>query len=211
MNVIVASPLGGEAPLDAGSVKMYGEDPSCVNFLAKHEELFKKTGKLENFVGRVGEFVTLYFVGGHGRMLLPPTASVGWMVLIMYTAMFDLVDDETSLRLIREFTEAGKVVGGVCHGSAAFVKAKLSDGSLLVAGSEVTGFSNSEEDAIGLIPAMTFLLETVLNNASGGKYVKAEKDWGEKVVVARDGKLATGQNSISAKGVGMAMLEAVGA
>jgi putative intracellular protease/amidase len=114
--------------------------------------------------------------------------------------MFDIVDDEASLQLIKEFAESNKVVGGVCHGSAAFLKAKLSDGSFLVAGSEVTGFSNSEGGAVGLIPAMPFLLETELNKVSGGNYVKAEQDWGEKVVVARDGKLVTGQNPSSAKG-----------
>lgn len=69
------------------------------------------------------------------------------------TAMFDIVDDASSLQLIREFFESKKVVGGVFHGSAAFLKATLSDGSSLIAGSEVTGFSNSEEDAVGLIPA----------------------------------------------------------
>ena len=69
MNVVVASPLGGEAPLDPGSVKMFGEDPSCANFLKNHEEHWKKTIKLEEFVGRTGEFEALYFVGGHGRKL----------------------------------------------------------------------------------------------------------------------------------------------
>jgi putative intracellular protease/amidase len=70
MNVVVASPLGGEAPLDAGSVKMFGEDPSCANFLKNHEKLWKKTAKLADFVGQSGQFEALYYVGGHGRMFL---------------------------------------------------------------------------------------------------------------------------------------------
>ena len=125
------------------------------------------------------------------------------------TAMFDIVDDPSSLQLIREFYESKKVVGGVCHGSAAFIKAKLSDGSFLIAGTEVTGFSNAEEDAAGVTALMPFLLETELNKVSGGKYVKAEQNFGEKVVVAKGGKLVTGQNPASAKGVAEAMVKSL--
>ena len=67
MKIVVASPKGGEAPLDPASVKMFGEDPSCANFLKNHEDLWKKTAKLSNFVGRAGEFEAVYYVGGHGR------------------------------------------------------------------------------------------------------------------------------------------------
>lgn len=133
------------------------------------------------------------------------------MADVYMTAMFDIVNDPSSLQLIIEFADSGKVVGGVCHGSAAFIKAKSSDGSFFIAGSEVTGFSNSEEDAVGLTAAMPFLLETELNKVSGGKYVKAEQDWGEKVAVAKDGRLVTGQNPSSAKAVATVILEAISA
>merc|ERR1712093_851476 len=80
-------------------------------------------------------------------------------------------------------------------------------GSYLLDGHAVTGFSTSEEDAVGLTSAMPFILEDQLNVASGGKFEKAGADWGEKVVVS--GKIITGQNPASASGVGQAILKAI--
>ena len=90
MDVVVASPNGGEAPLDAGSIKAFGADPSCANFLENHTGLWKNTEKLSGFVGRAGEFDALFFVGGHGRELLlafvsrckAAWAGLGWGWLI---------------------------------------------------------------------------------------------------------------------------------
>ena len=124
-------------------------------------------------------------------------------------AMFDLAMDETSHQLIREFYESGRVVAAVCHGPAALVNAKLSDGSYLINNAAVTGFSNDEEEAVGLTAVMPFLLETELNKNSGGHFQKASASWGEKVVVAKDGRLITGQNPASATGVGKAIYEAI--
>ena len=123
--------------------------------------------------------------------------------------MFDLATDETSLQVIREFSEAGRVVSAVCHGPAALINAKLSDGSYLIADSPVTGFSNDEEDSVGLTPAMPFKLEDELNKSSGGRFEKAKEPWGEKVVVGRDGRLITGQNPASAGAVGEAIYQAI--
>ncbi len=86
---------------------------------------------------------------------------------------------------------------------------KLSDGSYLVADTEVTGFSNDEEDEIKLSEFMPFMLETELNKKSGGKYVKAEKPWGERVVVSKGGRLITGQNPYSAEATGKALVDAI--
>lgn len=122
--------------------------------------------------------------------------------------MFDLAIDETSHQVIREFWEAGNVISAVCHGPAALVNVKLSDGSYLVSGSEVTGFSNSEEDAVGLSSVMPFMLETSLKE-HGGKFVKAQSDWGECVVIGKDGMLITGQNPASAGPIGKAILEKI--
>ena len=77
--------------------------------------------------------------------------------------MYDLATDAKSIQLIKEFFENGKIVGAICHGSAALVNVKLSDGSYLVADTEVTGFSNDEEDEIKLSEFMPFMLETELN------------------------------------------------
>ena len=123
--------------------------------------------------------------------------------------MYDLATDGNSIQLIKEFFESGKVVGAICHGSAALVDVKLSDGSFLVADTEVTGFSNDEEDQIKLSEFMPFMLETELNKKSNGKYVKAEKPWGEMVVVSKGGRLITGQNPYSANAMGKALVDAI--
>lgn len=113
--------------------------------------------------------------------------------------MFDIVNDEDSIALIREFWESGKIVSTVCHGSAALLNVKLSDGSYLIADTPVTGFANSEEDAINYSKYMPFMLETELSKISGGKYEKAAADWASHVAVAKEGKLLTGQNPGSAR------------
>lgn len=120
--------------------------------------------------------------------------------------MFDLVDDEDSRQLIAEFYSAGKTVAAVCHGPVVLVNVKI-DGKPLLQGLRVTGFSNEEEEIIGLTSAMPQLLEDEVKK-SGGMYVKADKPWSEKVVV--DGQLITGQNPASAAAVGRALAQALG-
>lgn len=122
--------------------------------------------------------------------------------------MFDLAKDPESHQLIREFYEKGNVVSAVCHGPAALTNVKLADGSYLVSGQEVTGFTNAEEDQAGLSSAMPFMLETQLE-ANGGKVLKADP-WAAKVVVSgKNGKLITGQNPASAAPIGAAILKAM--
>ncbi|KZM25508.1 uncharacterized protein EKO05_0008962 [Ascochyta rabiei] len=186
--ITVASPKGGESPLDPASVEAAKDDVS-VNFLKNNESVWKNTQKLDQFVGKAKDFDAIFYVGGHGPM-------------------FDLVDSPTSQQLIREFWEADKIVSAVCHAPAVFYDAKLSDGSLLLAGKEVTGFSNAEEEQAGLSDAVPFLPENALQKASGGKYVKAAEPWAEKVVVT--GRLITGQNPASATAVGEALAKALG-
>ena len=169
---------------------MFKEDPSSQNFLANQTALWENTDKLSAYVGRADEFDALFVPGGHGPM-------------------FDLATDETSRKVIAEFASKGKVVAAVCHGPAAFVNVTLPDGSHLLQGKEVTGFSNAEEDTMKLSEYMPFLLETKLNEVSGGKFVKAGEQWGEKVVVA--GKVITGQNPASAHKVGEEVVKALGA
>lgn len=123
--------------------------------------------------------------------------------------MFDLATSTVSHDLIAEFRSKNKILSAVCHGPAAFAYAKDKSGNFIVAGEEVTGFSNSEEDGAQLSSVMPFMLEDQLNAASGGKFVKADKDWGPKVVSARGGKLITGQNPASATGVGEAIYESL--
>jgi putative intracellular protease/amidase len=186
--ISIASPNGGAAPLDPASVEATKDDVESQDFLKTKEAIWKNTEKLESFLGRAGEFEAIFYVGGHGPM-------------------YDLAVDSTSHALINEFYAAKKIVSAVCHGPAALVNVKLPSGEYLLSGSKVTGFSNSEETAVGLMEAMPFSLEDKLNTASGGKFEKASQDWSEKVVV--DGKIITGQNPASAAAVGKAIYEAI--
>lgn len=120
--------------------------------------------------------------------------------------MYDLATDATSHKLIAEFAEANKIVGAVCHGPAALVNVKLSNGSYLVADKRVTGFTNTEEDQVQLTPYMPFMLETELK-AHGGKFEMAAEPWAPHV--ATDGKLFTGQNPASAAPIGEAIRKAI--
>jgi len=187
-DVIVASPAGGNAPLDPASIEMFKEDASSVRFLNQDKALWEKTDKLDAYVGRADEFDAVFVPGGHGPM-------------------FDLAVDEVSRKVIAEFASKGKIVSAVCHGPGAFVNVTLPTGEHLLKGKQVTGFSNTEEDTMGLSKAVPFLLEDKLNEVTGGKFVKADEPWGVKVVV--DGNILTGQNPASAKGIGEAIVEAV--
>jgi putative intracellular protease/amidase len=153
--------------------------------------MWKNTHKLSSFLGHAHEYEAIFFVGGHGPV-------------------FDLATDETCHRLVNEFYAANKVVSAVCHGPAALARVKLGDGTAyLLAGQRVTGFSNVEEEQVGLAKAVPFLLEDALNEASGGHFEKAKEPWGEKVVVSMGGRLITGQNPASAYGVGRAIYDAI--
>lgn len=185
-DITVASPAGGQAPLDPGSVEASKDDASATTFLNTKQDLWEKTNKLSSYKGKAKDFEAIFFVGGHGPM-------------------FDLATDEDSIALIKEFYEAGKIISAVCHGPAALINVKLNNGEHLLAKQAVTGFSNSEENTAGLSEKVPFLLETELNKASDGEYTKGD-DWSPKVVSGRDGKLITGQNPQSAAAVGKAIL-----
>ena len=185
---MVASPAGGKAPLDANSVEAFKEDESSVRFLKNHASVWENTAKLSEFSGRTDDFAAVFVPGGHGPM-------------------FDLATDATSQAIIADFAAKGKVVAAVCHGPAAFVNVRLPSGEMLLAGKKVTGFSNAEEDSVDLSKYMPFMLETKMNEVSGGRYEKAAELWGAKVVV--DGLVITGQNPASAKGTGEAIVKAL--
>jgi putative intracellular protease/amidase len=117
--------------------------------------------------------------------------------------MWDFPDDEAVHKTARGMYEAGAPVGAVCHGPAALVNVKLSDGSYLVAGKEVSAFTNDEEEKVGLTKVVPFLLATKLEER-GAKHLPAP-DFEKQVVVS--GRLVTGQNPASAAGVAEKMVE----
>ncbi|KAF3400139.1 Glyoxalase 3 [Penicillium rolfsii] len=194
VELTIASPRGGEAPLDPGSVKMFESDASSMKFLREQEALWKNTHKLSDFLQRIHEFDALFYVGGHGPM-------------------YDLHYDSESLSLIQKFSASGKAISAVCHAPTVFLRAITESGKSLLSGSTVTGFSNAEEDLVNMSSVMPYMLEDELNKVTNGSYVKADEPWGEKVVVSKtaDGAiLITGQNPASASGVGRALLESLG-
>ncbi|QKX57437.1 uncharacterized protein TRUGW13939_04550 [Talaromyces rugulosus] len=195
VEMTIASPKGGEAPLDPSSVKMFESDELSVNFHKNQQALWKNTERLAEIVPKAHEYDAIFYVGGHGPM-------------------FDLVNDPVSLSLIQTFASAKKPVSAVCHGPAVFVNATTPSGEPLIKNSTVTGFSNVEEKQVQLDHLMPFLLEDKLNEVSGNKFVSAEQPWGERVVVDKThqlgGLLITGQNPASAGGVGKELLKALG-
>lgn len=136
--ITLISPKGGAAPLDPSSVSASSSDSTSQEFLKTQSKLWETTQPLSSFLGKADGYDALFYVGGHGPM-------------------FDLKTDGQSHELIREFWEKGKVVSAVCHGPAALVDVKLKDGGYLVGGREVTGFTNVEEDQVGLTGAMPYV------------------------------------------------------
>jgi putative intracellular protease/amidase len=120
------------------------------------------------------DFDAVFYPGGHGPM-------------------WDMPDNQTSIALIEAFVRADKPIGAVCHAPVAFTNVRGKDGEYLVKGRKVTGFTNSEEQAVGLEEVVPFLLEDRLKER-GGKYSKAA-DFQPYIQV--DGLMVTGQNPAS--------------
>jgi putative intracellular protease/amidase len=134
----------------------------------------------------VADYDAIYLAGGHGTMWDFRSAELG--------------------RLLAEFYESGKIVSAVCHGPVGFLESKLSDGSWLVQGKDLTGFSWAEEQADNRHDIVPFNLEEELK-ARGARYTRALLPFGKHIV--EDGQLITGQNPASARGVGEAVARAL--
>lgn len=173
--VDVASTKGGEAPID--NQKPRGENPENVErFLDDQYALdkLKLTKRLDQVLSE--EYLGVFMPGGHGTM-------------------WDFPEDQRLGRLVGEMYDAGKLVGAVCHGPAAFVGAKRADGKPLVDGKRVNCFTDAEEKHVELDGVVPFLLESKLRE-QGGQVETAEKF---QEIVVEDGTLITGQNPASAK------------
>ncbi|MFD6691172.1 type 1 glutamine amidotransferase domain-containing protein [Micromonospora aurantiaca] len=177
-DVDLASVAGGEPPVDGRDEN----DTTQNDFLATAG--VTDTPKAAD-VDPAGYDVIL-FAGGHGTM-------------------WDFPDDPDLARIARSVYERGGVVAAVCHGPSALVNLTLTDGSRLIAGKRVAGFTNSEEAAVGLTDEVPFLLADKLGEA-GAQHVPAP-DFTEHVVV--DGRLVTGQNPQSARAVADAVVKLI--
>ena len=175
VNITLASPAGGQPPLDPSSDTPDAQTKDTKRFKADSEaqERLATTEKLADM--KAEDFDSVFYPGGHGPM-------------------WDLAVDKNSIELIETFIKQDKPVAFVCHSPAALKNVKI-DGEYLVKGKTVTGFSNTEEEAVQLTDVVPFLLEDVLK-ANGGNYERVA-DWESFVV--EDGLLITGQNPASSE------------
>lgn len=178
ITVDFASPQGGKAPVDPESVVLTDASSKMVWESIETRRQLDQTIPLAQI--DPAKYQGIFFAGGHGTM-------------------WDFADNADIQRITQTIWEKGGVVGAVCHGPAALVHVRLRNGEPLVKGKNLAAFSNDEETAGG--NPVPFLLETALIE-KGGKYTKAGL-WQKHVVV--DGRLVTGQNPASARGVGAAM------
>ncbi|MBU2360018.1 type 1 glutamine amidotransferase domain-containing protein [Loktanella sp. M215] len=175
-DITLASPKGGQPPLDPSSDTEDAQTPATDRFKKDDhaQTLLAHTTKLSEI--DADGFDAVFYPGGHGPL-------------------WDLSEDADSIALIETVTAAGTPLGAVCHAPAVFKNTKGTDGKPLVAGRTVTGFTNTEEEGAGLTAVVPFLVEDMLI-ANGAKYEKGD-DWASFVVT--DGKIVTGQNPASSE------------
>eukprot|EP01134_Creolimax_fragrantissima_P007357 CFRG7357T1 len=171
INVTFATPSGKAAPIDEGSQGENFQTELTKKWNANTEGLKKFDSPLTLSEVSAADYDAVFYPGGHGPV-------------------WDLVTDKNSIALIDAFDAAKKPVATVCHGPVVLVHTQI------VKGKNVTGFSNSEEKAVGLTEVMPFLLEDKLREL--GNYTKVD-DWQTHVVV--DANLITGQNPGSSERV----------
>ncbi len=180
LTVDFVSPKGGKAPM----VGVDLEDPLNKAFLDDSEQVSRVENTLNPAQIDPAEYGAIFYAGGHGTM-------------------WDFADNQELAAIAAAIYEAGGIVGAVCHGPAALVNIKLSDGAYLVANKTVAAFTNEEEAAVGLTDIVPFLLEAKLIER-GANFTKVANF--QVCVVASD-RLVTGQNPASAAGVGEKMVE----
>jgi putative intracellular protease/amidase len=173
--VTVASPKGGEPPLDPKSDTPEGQTELTERFKKDKaaQGVLATTVKLADV--KAADFDTVFYPGGHGPM-------------------WDLVEDPNSIALIEDFYNSGKPVAAVCHAPGVFRHVKI-DGESIVKGKRVTGFTNTEEEAVHLTHVVPFLVEDELKRL-GGLFEKVD-DWQSFAIT--DGRLVTGQNPASSR------------
>ena len=182
--ITIATPNGGDAPIDpsSDSPDAATKDTDRFNNDTEAKERIANTKKLADM--NTDDFDAVFYPGGHGPL-------------------WDLAEDKTSISLIERFYNENKPVAFVCHAPAALKSVKKSDGNPLVKGKNVTGFTNSEEAAVGLTDVVPFLVEDMLTE-NGGIYSKKE-DWAPYAL--EDGLLITGQNPASSELVAELLLK----
>lgn len=179
----LASPLGGQPPLDPSSDAPDAQTADTARFKADSDAQAALSSTVMLSTIKASDFDAVFYPGGHGPL-------------------WDLAEDKCSIALIEALHAAGKPVAAVCHAPAVLRHARSPDGSPLVEGKTVTGFSNSEERAAGLTDVVPFLVQDMLVEL-GGRY-SGVADWQPNVLT--DGQLITGQNPASSAPAAHALL-----
>lgn len=184
--LVLASPKGGQPPLDPKSDAPDAQSEDTARFKAdpQAQNALASTVRLAEI--KAEDFDAVFYPGGHGPL-------------------WDLAEDAKSVALIEALIAAGKPVAAACHAPGVLRDVKGPDGQALVKGKTVTGFTNTEEEGVGLTDVVPFLVEDMLK-ARGGVYSKGP-DWGPYVLT--DGLLITGQNPASSKPAAQALLAAL--
>jgi putative intracellular protease/amidase len=172
--IVLASPKGGQPPLDPKSNEPNFQTDLTRRFEADADAKAQLATTIRLDSVKAEDFDTVFYPGGHGPM-------------------WDLAEDQNSIKLIESMFRAGKPVALVCHAPGTLRHVKTPDGKPLVQGKKVTGCTNTEEEAVGLTKVVPVLVEDELK-AKGGIFSKAG-DW--QPYVLTDGLLITGQNPAS--------------
>jgi len=187
VEIVLASPLGGQPPLDPKSNEVAFQTEMTHRFEADAEATAQLAATVRLDSISQADFDTVFYPGGHGPL-------------------WDLAEDKHSIALIEGMLAAGKPVAAVCHAPGVLRHTKNADGTPLVKGRRVTGFTNTEEEAVQLTDIVPFLVEDMLK-ANGGNYSKGP-DWHPYALV--DGLLITGQNPASSELAAQKLLEVLG-
>jgi putative intracellular protease/amidase len=184
VEVTLVSPKGGQPPLDPKSDQPDFQTDATERFKNDAEAQARLASTLKLSDVSAEDFDAVFYPGGHGPL-------------------WDLAEDKNSIALIETMYASGKPVAAVCHAPAVLRNVSSEDGSPLVKGKNITGFSNTEEDAVQLTDVVPFLLEDELKT-KGANYTKAD-DWHPYAII--EGNLITGQNPQSSELVAQAVLE----
>jgi putative intracellular protease/amidase len=182
-DITVASPAGGQPPVDPKSEAPEAQTPATRRFYTDLDAIDKVAHTVKLSDVNIDDFDAVFYPGGHGPL-------------------WDLATDINSIKLIEDFYNTQRPVAFVCHAPAALINVKAENGQPLVKGKKVTGFSDTEEEAVGLTQVVPFLLEDELRRL-GAHYSKSA-DWSS--YATQDGLLITGQNPASSEAVAELLL-----
>jgi putative intracellular protease/amidase len=186
VQLTLASPKGGQPPIDPKSDRPENQTPAQARFKKDEaaQKAFANTVRLADV--KAEDFDTVFYPGGHGPM-------------------WDLAEDPVSIALLESFYNSGKPIALVCHSPGVLRHVKYK-GEPLVKGKHVTGFTNGEEEEMKLTHVVPFLVEDELLRL--GAIFEKKADWQPFSIT--DGRVITGQNPASSTGTAQALLTLVG-